>query len=104
MRRLLLSSLSGSVPSVLIVLCLSRLAWLVLLGRPAPPYKGGGGRLTCGVLLGLGYLLQVGKVSPFPIMTGVGLLGFLLMGHVNPPCGYPCPISPTVAPELSGDS
>ena len=41
-------------------------------------------------------------MSPFPIMTGVGLLGFLLMGLVDPPCGYPCPISPTV--ELSNSS
>ena len=26
------------------------------------------------------------------------------MGLVDPPCGYPCPISPTVAPELLDDS
>ena len=46
---LVLSSLSGSVPSVLVVLGLSR---PVLLVRLAPPYKGGGGRLTCRVLVG----------------------------------------------------
>ena len=44
-----LSNLSGSVPSVLVVFALSR---LILLVRLAPPYKGGGGRLTCRVLLG----------------------------------------------------
>ena len=30
-------------------------------------------------------------------MTGVGLLGFLLMGLVSTPYGYPCPISTTPA-------
>ena len=34
-----LSNLSGFVPSILVVLGLSRLVLLVL---PAPPYKGGG--------------------------------------------------------------
>ena len=46
-----LSNLPGYVPSVLVVLGLSD---RVLLWRLAPPYKGGGGRLTCRVLLGLG--------------------------------------------------
>ena len=59
------------------------------LGALPPPYKGGGGRLTCRVLLGLGYLLQVGQVSPLPILTRVGLLGFLLMGLVSTPLRLP---------------
>ena len=56
-----LSNLSGSVLSVLVVLGLSGLSrpclsclGRALLGRLAPPYKGGGVLLTCRVLLGLG--------------------------------------------------
>ena len=37
-----LSNLSGSVPSILVVLGLSSLFGLSLLVLPAPPYKGGG--------------------------------------------------------------
>ena len=58
----------------LIYRALSRLSWLCwvhppLLVRLAPPYKGGGGRLTCRVLVGYIFLLQVSKVSPCPNLT-----------------------------------
>ena len=39
------------------------------------------------------------QVSPCPTLIGVGLLGSPLMGHINPPRWYPCPISTTHGDE-----
>ena len=68
--------------------------------RLAPPYIGGRGRLTCGVLVGykLGFLLQVGSWSPCATQNVKSpCWAFSMLGRIYHMSGYPYPISSTRA-------